>query len=99
MAAPVPLLVLTWVAVGAAAWQVTRLGADFLPPFDEGSVQVNVTLPAGSSLEASNKVCRVIDARLSTMRKTDEKPTNPVLHFARRTGRNVPSDVNAKMRL
>ena len=87
MGYPVRLLVLTWVAVGVAGWGVTRLGADFLPPFDEGSVQVNVTLPAGSSLEASNKVCRVIDARLSTMRKTDEKPTNPVLHFARRTGR------------
>ena len=87
MAYPVPLLVLTWVAVGVAGWQVTRLGADFLPPFDEGSVQVNVTLPAGSSLEASNKVCRVIDARLVAAQKTDEKPTNPVLHFARRTGR------------
>ena len=87
MAYPVPLLVLTWVAVGIAAWQVTRLGADFLPPFDEGSVQVNVSLPPGSSLDASNKVCRVIDARLISLQKTDAKPSNAVLHFARRTGR------------
>ncbi len=87
MARPVLLLVLTWVAVGLAGWQVTRLGADFLPPFDEGSVQVNVSLPPSSSLEASNKMCRVIDARLTALRRTDEKPNNPVLHFARRTGR------------
>ena len=40
MARPLPLLALTWAAVAAGAWQVTRLGADFLPPFDEGSVQV-----------------------------------------------------------
>jgi HME family heavy-metal exporter len=87
MARPVLLLALTWAAVAAAGWQVTRLGADFLPPFDEGSVQVNVSLPAGSSLEASNKVCRVIDARLTALRKTGAKPDGPVLHFARRTGR------------
>ena len=84
---PVLPLFLAWVAVGVAGWQVTRLGADFLPPFDEGSVQVNVSLPTGSSLEASNNVCRVLDSRLADMRKTDAKPTNPVLHFARRTGR------------
>jgi HME family heavy-metal exporter len=47
MAHPWKLLLLTWVGVALAGWQVTRLGADFLPPFDEGSVQVNVTLPAG----------------------------------------------------
>ncbi|MBM3980725.1 MAG: efflux RND transporter permease subunit [Planctomycetes bacterium] len=87
MARPVPLLVLTWGAVAAAGWQAARLGADFLPPFDEGSVQVNVTLPAGSSLEASNDVCRVLDRRLGALRRSDAHPANPVLHFARRTGR------------
>jgi CzcA family heavy metal efflux pump len=87
MAHPVLLLAITWGAVAVAGWQVTRLGADFLPPFDEGSVQVNVSLPPGSSLEASNKMCRVIDARLAALQKSDAKPNNPVLHFARRTGR------------
>jgi HME family heavy-metal exporter len=87
MARPGLLLLLTWVGVALAAWQVTRLGSDFLPPFDEGSVQVNVSLPPGSSLGASNEVCAVIDARLSALRKTPENPHGPVLHFARRTGR------------
>src|SRR5262249_15990671 len=63
------------------------LGADFLPPFDEGSVQVNVSLPVGSSLEATNKMCRVVDGRLIELQKSDAKPNNPVLHFARRSGR------------
>ena len=43
-----------------SGWLLTRLGADFLPPFDEGSVQVNVTLPPGSSLEASLEVCALV---------------------------------------
>src|SRR5262249_52567324 len=37
MARPGWLLLLTWVLVALSAWQLTRLGADFLPPFDEGS--------------------------------------------------------------
>ncbi len=81
------LIVLTWVAVGLAGWQLTRLGADFLPPFDEGSVQVNVALPVGSSLAASNTICHVIDARLKYLQKTEDNPNGLVLHFARRTGR------------
>src|SRR5215212_3483100 len=83
----VPLLLLTWVLVGFSAWQLMNLGADFLPKFDEGSVQINVALPGGSSLKASNEVSDVIDRKLRTMRKSPENPTGPVLHFARRTGR------------
>jgi HME family heavy-metal exporter len=76
------VLLATWALVGLAVWQLTRLGADFLPPFDEGSVQVNVVLPAGSSLQASNEVAAVVDARLRALRQAGE-----ILHFARRTGR------------
>lgn len=81
------LLLLTWVLVGFAAWQLTRLGADFLPKFDEGSVQINVALQGGSSLKASNEASALIDARLKTMQKSPDNPDGPVLHFARRTGR------------
>ncbi|MCE9562051.1 MAG: efflux RND transporter permease subunit [Planctomycetes bacterium] len=84
---PVLLLFLTWAAVGVAGWQMSQLGADFLPPFDEGSVQVNVSLPTGSSLEAMNNVCRMIDTRLAVLQKSKEKATNLVLHFSRRAGR------------
>jgi CzcA family heavy metal efflux pump len=81
------LLLLTWVAVGFCVWQLTRLGADFLPKFDEGSVQVNVTLPGGSSLKASNEASALVDARLKTMQRSAENPDGLILHFSRRTGR------------
>ena len=81
------LLLLTWIVVAVSAWQLTRLGADFLPKFDEGSVQINVALPGGSSLKASNDVADVIDARLKTMQKSRDNPNGAILHFARRTGR------------
>jgi CzcA family heavy metal efflux pump len=81
------LLVATWVLVAFSVWQLTRLGADFLPKFDEGSVQINVALPGGSSLKASNEVSNVIDRKLATMQKTPQNPDGPILHFARRTGR------------
>ncbi len=81
------LLLLTWLAVGGCVYLLTTLGTDFLPPFDEGSVQVNVSLPPGSSLEASNEVAARVDARLAAMRKTEQNPDGPVLQFVRRTGR------------
>jgi HME family heavy-metal exporter len=82
-----PLLAATWIAVGLCAWTLTRLGADFLPQFDEGSIQINVGLPAGSSLKASNDVAAVIDAQLRQMQTTAENPGGELLHFVRRTGR------------
>lgn len=81
------LLLVTWALVGLTVWRLTRMGADFLPKFDEGSVQINVALPGGSSLQASNEVSAIIDRKLLTMKKTVANPGGPVLHFARRTGR------------
>jgi HME family heavy-metal exporter len=81
------VLLASWLLVGLAAWQLTRLGADFLPPFDEGSVQVNLTLPPGSSLEASNRVSAAADAVFNRLRKSPDNPGGAVLHFGRRSGR------------
>ncbi len=81
------LLLLTWVLVGFSVWQLSQLGADFLPKFDEGSVQVNVSLPGGSSLQASNEASALIDAELQKLQKSPDNPEGPVLHFFRRTGR------------
>jgi len=81
------ILLVSWLLVGLGVYTLTRLGADFLPPFDEGSVQVNVTLPPGSSLEASNRTAAQIDALFATMRKTEANPTGEFLQFSRRTGR------------
>jgi HME family heavy-metal exporter len=81
------LLLLTWVLVGLSFWQLTRIGTDFLPQFDEGSIQINVSLPPGSSLQASNDAAALIDARLRTMQKSPDNPNGEILHFVRRTGR------------
>ncbi|MCC6420177.1 MAG: efflux RND transporter permease subunit [Gemmataceae bacterium] len=81
------ILLATWLLVGLGVVVLTRLGADFLPRFDEGSAQVNLTLPAGSSLEASNEVAAVVDARLRRMQKSAANPGGLVLQFSRRTGR------------
>jgi HME family heavy-metal exporter len=67
------------VAVALSCIVVTQLGRDFLPPFNEGSVQVNVILPPGDSLETSNRIAEMVEERL---RKIDG-----VVAFGRRTGR------------
>lgn len=87
MALPGLLLLLTWIAVGFAGWQMAHLGRNFLPEFDEGSVQINMTLPPGSSLDASNQTSGLIDKKLREMQKTEKNPDGPISHFVRRTGR------------
>jgi HME family heavy-metal exporter len=81
------LLLLAWLLVGFCCWQLTRIGTDFLPQFDEGSIQINVNLPPGSSLQASNDVAAIIDARLRKMQKSPGNSNGEILHFVRRTGR------------
>ena len=80
-------MLLTWAAFAVACWQFANLGSSFLPQFDEGSVQVNVTLPPGSSLDASNKISAIIDDKFLELRKDADNPDGEILHFVRRTGR------------
>ena len=88
MSWPGTLLAVTWILVVVCAWLLTQIGADFLPPFDEGSVQVNFVLPAGSSLEASNLLAERVDAKFRAERKTAANPQGKILQFSRRTGRS-----------
>ncbi|MFH5805872.1 efflux RND transporter permease subunit [Alienimonas sp. DA493] len=87
MAAPTTLLVLTWAAVAVAGWQASQLGRNFLPAFDEGSVQINVSLPPGASLDASNAAAELIDRRLRERQVSPQRPDAPIRAFVRRTGR------------
>ena len=82
-----PIQGVTWLVVAYCAWRVTTIGADFLPQFDEGSVQVNVTLPAGASLDASNQASAMVDAKLRSLQKSPTNPNGEVLAFLRRSGR------------
>jgi HME family heavy-metal exporter len=76
---PWPILAGVVVAVAASALAVTGLGWSFLPPFNEGSVQVNVLLPPGTSLATSDRIADMVDDRI------DGLPG--VVAFGRRTGR------------
>lgn len=87
MAMPGSLLAISWIFVALSAWQLSKLGKNFLPAFDEGSVQVNVTMPPGSSLQASNQVSGDIDNVFLSMRQSPENPDGEILNFVRRTGR------------
>lgn len=81
------LLVLTWVMVGYCGWRLSTLGADFLPQFDEGAMQLSVNLPAGSSLDATNRMNSIVDAKLEARRKKLGNPDGDLLQIVRRTGR------------
>jgi CzcA family heavy metal efflux pump len=79
---PWPILLGVGAAVGLSVVVVLGLGRGFLPDFNEGSVQINVLLPPGTSLETSNEIAGMVDARLKKWQDDGR-----VLAFGRRTGR------------
>jgi len=54
-------MLVTWIGVLISGFIFANLGGSLLPDFDEGSIQVNATLPSGSSLEASNMIAGLVD--------------------------------------
>jgi CzcA family heavy metal efflux pump len=76
---PWPVLGVVTAGVVVSCLVVSQLGRDFLPPFNEGSVQINVVLPPGNSLETSNRLAGMVEQRL--------KNVPGVVAFGRRTGR------------
>lgn len=76
---PKLVLLVTISAVVVAFIALTRLDRDFLPPFNEGAMQVNVLLPPGTSLAKSNEVAATVEERL--------RKVNDVEAFVRKTGR------------
>jgi CzcA family heavy metal efflux pump len=76
---PYPVFGVVLAAVIVSAVAASRLGRDFLPPFNEGTVQVNVVLQPGNSLETSERIAGMVEERLSRIQG--------VRGFGRRTGR------------
>lgn len=66
-------------AVAVAGLFVSKLDRDFLPPFNEGSVQLNVLLKPGTSLATSNAINNTVEERLQAV--------SDVISIVRRTGR------------
>jgi CzcA family heavy metal efflux pump len=72
-------LIVTALAVCLSGLFIFSLERDFLPPFNEGVIQLNVLLPPGTSLETSNAINRKVEERLLEI--------EDVSQFVRRTGR------------
>ncbi len=75
----VPILVVAAIAVAISGWGVMQIESDFLPPFNEGAVQINLLLPPGTSLATSNQVAARVEKRLSQI--------DDLVAFVRKTGR------------
>ncbi|MGB7344328.1 MAG: efflux RND transporter permease subunit [Pirellulaceae bacterium] len=72
-------LAVTAVLVALSGLFLFSLERDFLPPFNEGAVQLNVVLPPGSSLATSNDIAGRVQNRL--------REIEDIQGFVRRTGR------------
>jgi len=79
MPRPVAVLATLGVLVVIALFMVTRLGSEFLPPFNEGTATISFALPPGVSLEESN--------RLATKAEEAILSIPQVKNVGRRTGR------------
>ncbi len=62
-----------------AGWYTARLDRDFLPPFNEGAIQLNVLLRPGVSLKTSLAINQSVERSLVA--------NSDVINFVRRTGR------------
>lgn len=74
-----PVLGVAAVMVTFALFAVSQLERDFLPPFNEGAVQVNALLAPGTSLATSNQIGQSVQEELMKIES--------VKSVARRTGR------------
>jgi len=79
LAAPWLNLGVTVALVLIAALFAVSLERDFLPPFNEGAIQLNVILPPGTSLETSRQINLTVEKRLQQL--------DDIVAFVRRTGR------------
>ncbi len=73
------LLIIAFGGVCTAGYFLFGIEQDFLPPFNEGTAQLNVILPPGTSLKKSNEIAGMVMNRI--------KKIEGVSAFARKTGR------------
>lgn len=76
---PISMLAVATLAVVVAGYAIAQKENDFLPPFNEGAVQINVVLPPGTSLETSQEIAHKVENRLMKIQDLQA--------FVRKTGR------------
>lgn len=76
---PKPILIGATILFVASLAVIPFLGSEFLPPFNEGSLTINVLAQPGTSLQESNRIGTLIEKQLLEVRE--------VVTVARRTGR------------
>jgi CzcA family heavy metal efflux pump len=76
---PWEIIVVSVALLVIAVMLVPLMGREFLPPFNEGAMNINITLPPGTSLQESNRVGREVE---EVLHRTPE-----VVSSTRRTGR------------
>ena len=74
---PMEIISLSAIMLAAALLLFPLMGREFLPPFNEGTLNINANLPPGTSLKESNRVGNLIEQSLhevpeitSTTRRT-----------------------------
>ncbi len=77
--ASMPILILATAAVGVCVVGLLRLERDFLPPYNEGAIQLSVALPPGTSLKTTDEVAKSVEERLMEIPELQT--------FVRKTGR------------
>ena len=76
---PAPIVAVSVLLLALAIMLFPLMGHEFLPPFNEGALNINVSLPPGTSLQESNRIGRIVE---ETLHRTPE-----VVSTTRRTGR------------
>lgn len=74
-----PIIATAIILIVASVSMIPFFGTEFLPPFNEGSFTINLSTPAGTSIEESNKIGAMAE---KLMLKVPE-----VEYVCRRTGR------------
>ncbi|MBL8167430.1 MAG: efflux RND transporter permease subunit [Acidobacteria bacterium] len=76
---PMEIISVSAIMLAAALFLFPLMGREFLPPFNEGTLNINANLPPGTSLKESNRVGNLIEQSLH------EVPE--IVSTTRRTGR------------